>query len=229
VHVRGANTRRPSGNITRIKLGIKKRRVGKRVRDFGYPLLRRLKHTMWRCDLKTREVSERRLICGDLGETRIENSRVRSFRVRWPSRSHALFALCLSLKSSYLVVTSFNWEVLSVRYSHQNQMTRQYMCMDGSNRCDSKRGSRSPWFTTVQHRRVFKRFFKTRHKQRCQYAHLIVIEHRHIFSISLTNGASVRLTGALTPSPGPGQSRELVVEAMEILGACDPEVHRTPT
>ncbi|KAH9994719.1 asparaginyl-tRNA synthetase [Russula vinacea] len=41
----------------------------------------------------------------------------------------------------------------------------------------------------------------------------------------LTNGASVRLTGALTPSPGPGQSRELVVEAMEILGACDPETY----
>ena len=63
--------------------------------------------------------------------------------------------------------------------------------------------------------------------QRCQYAHLSTLEHRHNFSISLTNGASVSLTGVLAPSPGPGQRRELVAEAVEILGACDPEVHKT--
>lgn len=63
--------------------------------------------------------------------------------------------------------------------------------------------------------------------QRCQYSYLITLERRHIPPISLTNGASVCLTGVLAPSPGPGQQRELVAEAVEILGACDPEVHRT--
>ena len=63
--------------------------------------------------------------------------------------------------------------------------------------------------------------------QRCQYAHIITPEYRRIFSISLTNGASVCLTGSLAPSPGSGQDRELVAESVEILGGCDPEVHKT--
>jgi asparaginyl-tRNA synthetase len=42
----------------------------------------------------------------------------------------------------------------------------------------------------------------------------------------LTNGTSVRLTGALAPSPGPGQDSELLAEAVEVLGPCDPEVHK---
>ena len=49
------------------------------------------------------------------------------------------------------------------------------------------------------------------------------------FPISLTNGASVSLKGALTQSPGPGQNKELVAETVEVLGACDPEVHRSLT
>jgi asparaginyl-tRNA synthetase len=40
----------------------------------------------------------------------------------------------------------------------------------------------------------------------------------------LTNGASVRLTGKLTESPGAGQKHELQVDAVDILGECDPEV-----
>jgi aspartyl/asparaginyl-tRNA synthetase len=52
----------------------------------------------------------------------------------------------------------------------------------------------------------------------------------YLFSfISLTNGASVSLTGVLIPSPGGGQNEELVVETVEVLGACDPEVHRSLT
>lgn len=48
-----------------------------------------------------------------------------------------------------------------------------------------------------------------------------------VFSpISLTNGASVSIKGVLTPSLGPGQNKELVAETVEVLGACDPEVHR---
>ncbi|KAI0792582.1 asparaginyl-tRNA synthetase [Abortiporus biennis] len=39
----------------------------------------------------------------------------------------------------------------------------------------------------------------------------------------LTNGVSVRLTGTLSDSPGPGQDKELVVENVECLGECDPE------
>lgn len=42
----------------------------------------------------------------------------------------------------------------------------------------------------------------------------------------MTNGASVRLTGKLTESPGAGQSHELQVDALEVLGECDPEVSR---
>jgi hypothetical protein len=41
----------------------------------------------------------------------------------------------------------------------------------------------------------------------------------------LTNGASVRLTGVLVPSPGSGQDNELLAESVEVLGECDPEVH----
>jgi hypothetical protein len=43
---------------------------------------------------------------------------------------------------------------------------------------------------------------------------------------SLTNGSSVRLRGTLTSSPGPGQDSELLAEAMEVLGVCNPEVHK---
>jgi hypothetical protein len=57
----------------------------------------------------------------------------------------------------------------------------------------------------------------------------LTLEHQNYLSISLTNGASVCLTGILTSSPGPGQHRELVAEAVEILGACDPEVHKIVT
>ncbi|KAF9050761.1 asparaginyl-tRNA synthetase [Hymenopellis radicata] len=41
----------------------------------------------------------------------------------------------------------------------------------------------------------------------------------------VTNGASVRLTGKLVESPGQKQDKELLVEATEILGECDPEVY----
>lgn len=46
---------------------------------------------------------------------------------------------------------------------------------------------------------------------------------------SLTNGCAVRLTGHLVPSPGKGQSHELVVDerkggVLEVLGACNPDV-----
>lgn len=55
--------------------------------------------------------------------------------------------------------------------------------------------------------------------------------------IRLTNGAAVRLTGRLVPSPGSGQDKELLVDLgkagsqgvipqgkVEVLGTCDPEV-----
>ncbi|EMD35268.1 hypothetical protein CERSUDRAFT_156946 [Gelatoporia subvermispora B] len=38
----------------------------------------------------------------------------------------------------------------------------------------------------------------------------------------LTNGCSVRLRGALVASPARGQTKELRVEAVDVLGACDP-------
>ncbi|KAI0266566.1 asparaginyl-tRNA synthetase [Gloeopeniophorella convolvens] len=41
----------------------------------------------------------------------------------------------------------------------------------------------------------------------------------------LTNGASVRLRGILTPSLGAGQETELVAESVDVLGACDPETY----
>jgi len=41
----------------------------------------------------------------------------------------------------------------------------------------------------------------------------------------LTNGASVRLTGVLVPSPGPGQDNELLAESVKVLGECDPETY----
>ena len=37
-------------------------------------------------------------------------------------------------------------------------------------------------------------------------------------------GASVRLNGRIVSSKGAGQSKELLVESTEIIGACDPEV-----
>ena len=45
----------------------------------------------------------------------------------------------------------------------------------------------------------------------------------------LTNGTSVRLTGVLASSPGPGQDNEFLAESVEVLGACDPEVLLTLT
>ncbi|KAJ7590730.1 hypothetical protein C8J56DRAFT_1134422, partial [Mycena floridula] len=42
---------------------------------------------------------------------------------------------------------------------------------------------------------------------------------------NLTNGASVRLTGRLTESIGPGQAKELQVVDAEVLGPCDPETY----
>ncbi|VDB91382.1 unnamed protein product [Peniophora sp. CBMAI 1063] len=41
----------------------------------------------------------------------------------------------------------------------------------------------------------------------------------------LSNGASVRLTGKLTESPGKGQDKELVATSLEVLGDCDPETY----
>ncbi|KAH9854186.1 asparaginyl-tRNA synthetase [Lenzites betulinus] len=41
----------------------------------------------------------------------------------------------------------------------------------------------------------------------------------------LTNGASVRLSGRLTDSPGAGQAKELQVSQAELLGGCDPETY----
>lgn len=56
------------------------------------------------------------------------------------------------------------------------------------------------------------------------------ISHSQIFNtLRLTNGAAVQLTGQLVPSPGSGQSHELLVDAkdggyIKVLGECDPEV-----
>lgn len=44
--------------------------------------------------------------------------------------------------------------------------------------------------------------------------------------ISLTNGASVRVSGTLTDSRGAGQAKELHVSEVEVIGECDPEVRR---
>ncbi|KAI0319852.1 asparaginyl-tRNA synthetase [Amylostereum chailletii] len=41
----------------------------------------------------------------------------------------------------------------------------------------------------------------------------------------ITNGASVRLTGTLSPSLGAGQATELVASSVDVLGACDPETY----
>ncbi len=41
---------------------------------------------------------------------------------------------------------------------------------------------------------------------------------------SVTNGAAVRLHGAWTPSPATGQSHELHVEVVEVLGQSDAKV-----
>lgn len=43
-------------------------------------------------------------------------------------------------------------------------------------------------------------------------------------SFSLTNGASVRMTGTIVASPGAGQAQELKVDSLEILGECNPDV-----
>jgi asparaginyl-tRNA synthetase len=43
---------------------------------------------------------------------------------------------------------------------------------------------------------------------------------------SLTNGASVRLGGRWTESPGPKQANELQVEEVHVYGECDPDVSR---
>lgn len=47
----------------------------------------------------------------------------------------------------------------------------------------------------------------------------------HAYS-RLTNGTSVRLSGRLTESRGPGQDHELKVDSLEVLGECHPEVRR---
>lgn len=41
---------------------------------------------------------------------------------------------------------------------------------------------------------------------------------------SLTNGASVRMSGSIVTSPGAGQAQELQVDSLEILGECNPDV-----
>lgn len=46
---------------------------------------------------------------------------------------------------------------------------------------------------------------------------------------SLALGAAVRLTGAWVPSKGTGQSHELHVEDVQVLGPSDPKVHCRPT
>jgi len=43
-------------------------------------------------------------------------------------------------------------------------------------------------------------------------------------SCSLTNGASVRMTGTIVASPGAGQAHELQVDSLKILGECNPDV-----
>ena len=40
----------------------------------------------------------------------------------------------------------------------------------------------------------------------------------------LTNGCCVRLSGVVKESIGPGQDREFLVDGVEYLGGCDPEV-----
>ncbi|KII84260.1 hypothetical protein PLICRDRAFT_46113 [Plicaturopsis crispa FD-325 SS-3] len=44
-------------------------------------------------------------------------------------------------------------------------------------------------------------------------------------SKQLTNGTSVRLSGRLTESRGPGQDHELQVDSLEVLGECHPETY----
>ena len=41
---------------------------------------------------------------------------------------------------------------------------------------------------------------------------------------SLTKGCAVRMTGVLSDSIGPGQDKELQVQAVDVVGECDPEV-----
>ncbi|KAF9236681.1 hypothetical protein BU15DRAFT_89065 [Melanogaster broomeanus] len=41
----------------------------------------------------------------------------------------------------------------------------------------------------------------------------------------LTNGASVRMTGSMVASRGPGQANELQVDSVEVLGECNPETY----
>ncbi|KAJ7832926.1 asparaginyl-tRNA synthetase [Mycena leptocephala] len=42
---------------------------------------------------------------------------------------------------------------------------------------------------------------------------------------AITNGTSVRVRGNIVKSPGSGQDKELHVEEVEILGACDPDTY----
>ncbi|EIW73510.1 hypothetical protein TREMEDRAFT_24575 [Tremella mesenterica DSM 1558] len=51
------------------------------------------------------------------------------------------------------------------------------------------------------------------------------VEGEYSLMISLTNGTSVSLSGRLSPSRGPGQTVELLVEETTILGSCDPETY----
>ena len=50
-----------------------------------------------------------------------------------------------------------------------------------------------------------------------------------MIAFRLTNGTAVQLTGQLVPSPGSGQSHELMVDEkdggyIKVLGECDPKV-----
>lgn len=54
--------------------------------------------------------------------------------------------------------------------------------------------------------------------------------HANVSSLrSLTLGAAVRLTGSWVPSKGTGQSHELHVDNVQVLGPSDPKVHCRPT
>ncbi|KAI0254616.1 asparaginyl-tRNA synthetase [Lactifluus subvellereus] len=54
---------------------------------------------------------------------------------------------------------------------------------------------------------------------------LQVVFQNPAYAKTLTNGTSVRLTGVLASSPGPGQDNEFLADSVEVLGACDPETY----
>ncbi|KAI9441417.1 asparaginyl-tRNA synthetase [Lactarius indigo] len=53
----------------------------------------------------------------------------------------------------------------------------------------------------------------------------VVFQNPALAKKRLTNGASVRLTGVLVPSPGSGQDNELLADSVDVLGECDPETY----